>query len=394
MRLTPERASPAQTTMFHLILAWLMLPLLWCRGLLARSPARPERILIMQTAKIGDFVSTTPLFREIKRSYPSAYLTVLLHPTNLPLARYNPRIDEALPLPAHGLRGVRGRLWLARTLRARRIDTFVCVSPSLAAWVVPVWAGVVRRISIVPNRSGMSYRLAAPLLTHAEGHRDGRLVIETAFQLVSQIGVRPGSLATEAFASPDASAVVQALLPSRARALLGLGISSGNKLKELGESRLLALAEALLEATGADLVLVGGEQDRGLAERVAAALPKARVVNSAGSLDLDQLPALLSRLSVYVGVDSGITYLADACGVPVVDLMGPADADDQRPSGPDAVVLRTALPCAPCSHAFSAPYRCRLGTRACVLQAPLAPVIEAARHLVVKAGMHQGARHA
>ena len=116
------------------------------------------------------------------------------------------------------------------------------------------------------------------------------------------------------------------------------------------------------------------------AASVAAALPPGRVVDATGRFDLAALPALLQRLDVYVGVDSGITYLAEAAGVAVIDLMGPADADDQRPTGPRAVVIRTELPCAPCSHAFRAPYSCKINTRACVLAAQLDPVVE---HVVV-----------
>jgi len=74
----------------------------------------------------------------------------------------------------------------------------------------------------------------------------------------------------------------------------------------------------------------------------------------------------MPQLAGYVGVDSGITYLADAFDIPTVDLMGPANADDQRPTGPGALVLRTDLECAPCSHAFRAPYHCARGDRACV----------------------------
>ena len=63
--------------------------------------------------------------------------------------------------------------------------------------------------------------------------------------------------------------------------------------------------------------------------------------------------------------------MADALGVPVVDFMGPADDKDQRPIGRAAVVIRSAEPCAPCSHAFDAPYACHLGTRACIKSLPV-----------------------
>ena len=55
-------------------------------------------------------------------------------------------------------------------------------------------------------------------------------------------------------------------------------------------------------------------------------------------------------------------------------LMGPADPEEQRPMGPRVMVLATALPCAPCSHVFKAPYTCAIGSRACVAEADIAAV--------------------
>lgn len=375
--------------MILLLLTWLAAPLLLLWVALRRRPAQPQRILLIQTAKIGDFVSTTPLLREIKRALPQAQLAVVLHQTNLPLARHNPHIDELLPLPAQGLRGMAGRLWLLRALHTRRIDTVICASPSLAGWLMPLWTGVARRMSVVPNYGGRSYRMARPLLTHAEPHRAGRRVIETQAALLAQIGIRAESLMTEAFAAPGAEQAAERILPADGRAAIGLGVSAGNKLKELGVGRLVELARGLVNLSGARLVLIGGPDDRVLAEQVTSQLPVERVTNAVGLLGLDMLPALLRYLSAYVGVDSGITYLADACGVPVVDLMGPADADDQRPGGPHAIVLRSALPCAPCSHAFKAPYHCAIGTRACIRDVALDTVTRAVGDLL-KAAPRRG----
>ncbi len=101
-----------------------------------------------------------------------------------------------------------------------------------------------------------------------------------------------------------------------------------------------------------------------------------RIMNAAGMLSLQELPALIKRLSLYVGVDSGITYLADALDIPVIDIMGPADPEDQRPTGRKAQIIRTELPCAPCSHAFRAPYHCKIKTRACVVNLQAADVLK------------------
>lgn len=360
--------------MIYVLLTWLLFPLLWLRARL-NGEGIPQAIAVIQTAKIGDFVCTTPLFREIKARYPQARLIVVGHAMNEPLARHNPRIDEFVPLPVGGLRGLKGRWWLARTLRERNVDTSICVSPSQAAVLAPFWAGVRRRLAVLPNYGGSSYRLIKPMLNCAVSHQAGRLLLETEWLLLKILDVIPATRDKEAWVSPESASQVDGLLGQHPGPCVGLGVSSGNKLKELGEERLVRIACSLLEQAPISLVLVGGKEDRGLAQqilnRLAAAGWGSRVFDSCGQLDLAALPGLLQRLVVYVGVDSGITYLADAMRVPVVDLMGPADADDQRPTGPQALVLRTALPCAPCSHAFRAPYGCALGTRACVVDADL-----------------------
>lgn len=354
--------------MLYLWLTLLLLPLLRLRA--GRAAGTPRKVLLVQTAKIGDFVCTTPLIRELRRGWPGAELHLLIDPVNEPLVRHNPYGLRVHLLPDGKLRGIQGRRWLYRLLREQAIDTTICVSPSLTLWLAPLWAGVARRASLLPNYGGSSYRLARAFLTHAEAHVAGRLVLDSEFALLRQLGLDPQDRHKEAWAAPDAKMAAELALGGREGPLIGIGVSSGNKLKELGEDKLLQLARGLLQRSSAGLVLVGGPGDRELSQalrrQLAAEGYADRIVDTSGRLDLTRLPALLARFDVYVGVDSGVTYLADAMDVPVVDLMGPADADDQRPTGPNALVLRTDLPCAPCSHAFRATYHCAIGTRACV----------------------------
>ncbi len=365
--------------MIYLWLTLLVAPLL--RRLAGSRTDPPRAVLLVQTAKIGDFVCTTPVIRELRRGWPDAKLHLLINRVNEPLVRENPYDLQVHLLPEGRLRGFAGRLWLWRLLRRERIDTLICVSPSLAAWIVPLWAGVGCRASVLPNFGGSSYQRGVRLLTHSEKHVAGRLVLETEFSLLEKLGLKPQSREKEAWYPPDAFVVADSLLAGCPGPLVGVGISSGNKLKELGEEKLTQLAVGLLSRSAASLILIGGPGDRQLADRVGIRLQSegygARVRNLAGMMDLSRLPALLSRLTVYFGVDSGITYLADAMHVPVVDFMGPADADDQRPTGKYAEVLRVDLPCAPCSHAFQAPYTCAVGTTACVRDAAVEILIQA-----------------
>ena len=82
--------------MIRLLLTWLIAPLLWWRS---RHSTLLRRILVIQTAKIGDFVVTTPVFRALRQRLPGVEIVVLLHPVNRPLAEALDCIDRVIVLP-------------------------------------------------------------------------------------------------------------------------------------------------------------------------------------------------------------------------------------------------------------------------------------------------------
>lgn len=365
--------------MIYLLLTWLAAPLLWWRVARPRS-GKTQRILVIQTAKIGDFVATTPVFRALRLRLPEAEIVALLHAVNVPLAQGLDSIDRIITLPPGGFKGWVGKRWLLKQL-AEGYSGVLVLSPNLSTLLAPFWAGVAQRVSVLADRRQGSARLAYPFLTHGEVHRSGQLFRETALRALAGLGVTvdPALLALPNEMPRCASGelkreVVLGVLPSP---LVGLGLGAGNRMKALAPSQLKELAGQIVSRTSATLVLVGTAQDQPAANELLAALPSGRVIDTTGQWSLAELPALLTGLDCFVGVDSGATYMADALGVPVIDFMGPADADDQRPIGPRAVVIRSAEPCAPCSHAFDAPYACYLRTRACIVKMPIITVVQA-----------------
>jgi ADP-heptose:LPS heptosyltransferase len=264
---------------------------------------------------------------------------------------------------------------------AEGYDAVVVLSPNLTTLLAPFWAAVPNRVSILPDRRQGSARLAWPFLTHGEAHRSGHLFRETALRSLAGLGIvcddKLLALPNEAKVCAQGVAKRKALFSGRTGPFVGLGLGAGNRLKALAPAQLIALATQIINDSSATLVLIGTAVDHPAAAELLSTLPTDRVIDATGQIHLSELPALLAGLDCFAGVDSGATYLADAVGVPVVDFMGPADADDQRPIGRQAVIIRSAEPCAPCSHTFDAPYRCHLDTRACIRQAPISTISSA-----------------
>lgn len=349
--------------MIALLLTWLCWPWLIWRARARSGP--PRKILLIQTAKIGDMLCATPVMAALRRAHPHAELTVLHDPVTTQIIARHPAVQHRLALPARAFRGLRGRWALLRLLRAGGYDTVLTLSPNLAFWLAPLWAGIPRRWSIVPTWPGRTLRAARPCLSDGEPHQPGELVLDALTRLLARHGIALDQEKSIAWADSAPAALAALNLP--ATPWIGLGVSAANKLKELGVPKLVALVRQLLANSNATIVLIGSAGDTPLAQDIQHALASPRVIDASGCFRLDELPALLAGLAVYVGVDSGITYLADTVGAPIVTVVGPTDPREQRALGQRVIrIAPVGLPCYPCAFVFATPSRCHTGTRACI----------------------------
>jgi heptosyltransferase-1 len=90
----------------------------------------------------------------------------------------------------------------------------------------------------------------------------------------------------------------------------------------------------------------GNDEERRRAERVAAAADADAVVWPRSGLA--ELMDRLTQAALVVGVDSGLTHLSAALGVPTVVIYGSTDGSLTGCRGRSVVNLQAAFPCAPC----------------------------------------------
>ena len=97
----------------------------------------------------------------------------------------------------------------------------------------------------------------------------------------------------------------------------------------------------------AKVVLVGGPQERPLAEAIAEGM-RAPVRVLSGRDDPGELVGVLSRLRLFLTNDSGPMHVAAALGVPLVAVFGSTDWTETAPFGEAVRLVREETPCAPC----------------------------------------------
>ena len=381
--------------MIYIILTYLILPLFYILLFFKRNEAK--RILVIQTAKIGDLICSTPVFRAVKKRYPHAHLAAMVNPAARGLLEYNPYVNEVIEIERGFYRGLAGKIRLARLLHKGGYDIAISLNPNLPFMLAMFWALIPVRISLMPVITGITYRLASVFSTYLERHIRGRLVAETYMEMLKAIGIDSKDIAKDVFKSPDADERVvgetlvvshwEGTSPSPTKQnskLVGLAVTSGNRLKEWGAKNIAALADKLIAEKNSSVVLIGSEKDKDVADEILKSiLYKDSIIDAVGKFSLQELPALIERLSLFIGVDTGVIYMADALNIPVIDIAGPSDMEDQRPTGKRVTIIQKKdIECVPCSHTFSAPYECRYGHRDCIVSVSIDEVFDSAKRLL------------
>jgi heptosyltransferase-2 len=307
-------------------------------------------VLVIQTAFLGDVVLTTPLLSLLAERHGP--LDVVTTPAAATLLETHPAVRSVIRYDKHGTdKGWRGLRRLALELRSKRYTSIYLPHRSVRSAVLALLSGARERVGFAGSAAAITYSRRVP--RPSKGHEVERL-LTLAGSALSAPGVSLGLTASD-YAAADAWLATHGVSPRF------IALAPGSI---WGTKRWPYYAE-LAAGLERPCVVVGGADDRSLAEAIVAAAP-GRTVSSAGELTLRASAALIQRAAVLVTNDSAPLHLATAVGTPIVALFGPTvPAFGFGPRQPGDVTLgHVGLACRPCSK--HGPETCPLGHHRCM----------------------------
>ncbi len=311
-----------------------------------------RKIMVRATNWIGDAVMSLPALEALRARFPRAEIVLVAKPWVSELYRHHPAVNRQIVYDPDGEhQGPGGFRKLIHALRAERFDAAILFQNAFhAAWMA--WrAGIPVRIGYARDgrRALLTEAIEVPPPA-ALGHQ-----AYTYMHLLFRAGLieKPEPL-PELRLVVDASEKAWAL---KHLALLGLdgprflvGLNPGatyGPAKRWLLDRYAALADRLVGALHADVLIFGSHAERPLAEGVARTMKHTPTI-VAGETTLRQLIALLGQCHLVVSNDSGPMHLAAALGLPLVAIFGSTDEHATGPLGRRARVVKHPVPCSPC----------------------------------------------
>jgi heptosyltransferase-2 len=312
----------------------------------------PQKIMVRATNWIGDAVLSLPALAALRASFPKAEIVLVAKPWVGELYWNHPALSRQIVYDAEGQhRGARGFWRLVQSLRAERFDLALLLQNAFhAAWMA--WcAGIPVRIGYARDSRRVLISNAVDVPPPVAYGHQAYYYLQLLFRaglIDKPEAVREIRLYLAESEKKWATRKLAALGLGGPRFLVGLnpGASFGPAKCWLPE-RYAALADRLIGALDADVLIFGSRAERPLAETIAQAMKHTPVV-VAGETTLRQLMALLGECRLVVTNDSGPMHLAAALGLPLVAIFGSTNERATGPVGSRVRIVKRPVACSPC----------------------------------------------
>ncbi len=315
----------------------------------AAAHLAPERICIIKPSSLGDVVHSLPILPALRTLWPSAHVSWVVHSAFRGMLEGHPQLDRVISYDKGGSgvtrRGVAAMSKLCADLVKDEFDLTIDLQGLLRSGIMTAATGAPMRLGLDDAREGAGW-----FYTHrVSASRKSVHAVDRVMRVAEALGAAP--------AEPSFTLPIRELDQEWARKTLA-GIPSPRLILNIGARWLTKrwpvehfaeIARRAVDAFGAGLIAVGGREDRGLVDALAAKLnlAGAPLLDLCGATSLLQLAALARQADLYVSNDTGPIHLAAAAGASVVGIYTCTDPRLTGPYGPNAAVVKSCLWCSP-----------------------------------------------
>ena len=290
-----------------------------------------KTIVICQRGKLGDLICTTPLFRLVKKYYPDHKLVVIAREPFHQILEHNPYINCLISFSAGQL--MSSYTWVLRTglmIRHRfHPDYFVNLFADFNASLLGVVMGAEKKAVTTTALDGKMQKIFYPFFNIRPYDYTSEAKIHY-LSFFDEINPKSDDLSNELFFTGNNQTVELWSQKNNTRyPLIGVTVSSGKDFKHWPQKSWIELLKKLMLRYHAQVVFFGVSEELEEIKRVSDKLPGQNFIIT--DVPINELPHYIKKCHLFIGVDTGPLYIADALKVPTVDIMGPCDEKTQKP---------------------------------------------------------------
>jgi len=296
-----------------------------------------KKVLVIQTAFIGDVILSTGFIRELKKGFPDAEIDLITTPISSKLFTSNPYLKRVYPYDKKGISGVFNSFKLIRELRKHGYDAAFSLHLSTRS-------SLIMKKSNIPIRIGntkMSW------LTHPIKVPKGLHMIHRYICLLKPFIEFDPNPETELHFSKKEIEKSEQIILNDEKFKIGIAPGSIWETKRWPSQYFIELI-SLLKKINVTLYFIGGREDYNLSEQIISENSD-YCNNLAGKLSLSESAALIKKMNVMITNDSAPLHMANAVKTDVISFFGPTVKKfGCYPYHQNDIIFEIDLDCRPC----------------------------------------------
>lgn len=321
-----------------------------------------KKILIVQTAFLGDVILTLPMIQVLKQSMPDSEIDFLCIPATSLLLKNNPLINEIIPYNKR-TSGVNGFLELIKRLRNKHYDILISPHRSIRSSLISYFSSSKKTISFDTSSLGFLYNERVSYVKDIHE-------IQRDLKLLEPLGIKEDKIVRPMIfiSEQDKRKVDSIFYEYKIKAdekFIVIAPGSVWFTKRFPEEKFVKLCD-LMNNMGNKIFLVGGKEDKKFSDFIANNSRNRSFINVTGSLSILESAELIRRAALIVTNDSAPLHIANAVGTNAITIYGATiPGFGFYPYGNNDVIFETnGLKCRPCS--IHGGKKCPIGTFVCM----------------------------
>jgi len=320
----------------------------------------PDSILAIRLSSFGDVLMTIPAVKALREYYPNARLTWLVEGSVGELLAHQGFIDEVIRFPRGSIQGSMRSGNLTKATKEMRgflkklrngeydliLDFHGIIKSALFSKLVKGKRIIGFGKSLAKEKSHLFYHECV----ECENKRLHK--VERNMLIPRHLGIDTRVPSIRLEAPPEAESYVNEFLVREGITTPVSAInpfsSKGSAFKRWDMERYGELIRRITSENLGKAIILWGPGEKGEAKHLKEIAGEGAILSC--PTDVPQLLALLRRVDMYIGGDTGMMHLAALAGTPVLAIFGPTDHKINGPYGPIHTIIRKDLPCSPCKN--------------------------------------------
>ena len=310
-----------------------------------------RKVLIIKLRYIGDTLTLLPVVRAIKSHEPEAHVSVMIYKGTEGILAYQKEIDEIILLD-------RGEIKKSSLLKRIRynVQTLIRVYQERFDWVIDLTSS--DRTGLISWFSRAPLRIGAPLNNPLERFAYHELIgadpkqthiVDYQLASLKRLGCSAPEADMRLFVPEEIEMKVrQQWAPViNSKPLVVIHPGARGLLRQWREERFAEIADRLISAYNAHIILIGGPDEKKIVDRVESRMAR-KPEGKTTSLPLIEVAALLKQARMFIGNDTATGHIAAGVGTPHIILFGPTFPRLWAPRGANGICLFKSPDCCGC----------------------------------------------